>query len=174
LKKNLEENDSRGVFHLESGNRFRDFIKGNYFASNLAREISESGGLQPEFLSTWVWASEIIENLRKDMHLILDGTPRRLAEAKVLESAFHFFERPRVDIIYINVSKEWSIQKLHDRGRADDIEIKSVLERMKWFESDVVPAIDYYRAHRSHVFHEINGEQSIEKVHQDIINSLND
>jgi adenylate kinase len=168
----LKEKDSRKIFHLESGNRFRNFIQGSSFSSKLAKDISQAGGLQPEFLSTWVWSSEVIENLQDNMHFLLDGTPRRLAEAKVLESAFEFFERPRVDIVYINVSKEWSIQKLHDRGRADDLQLQSVLERMKWFETDVVPALDYYRSHKSHIFHEINGEQTIEQVHKSIIDSI--
>jgi adenylate kinase len=172
IKKYLAENDYRKTFHLESGERFRKFIKGESYSSYLSKKIAEEGGLQPEFLSTWVWSSEMIENLQEDMHILLDGTPRRLAEAKVLESAFDFFERPKVDIVYINVSKEWSIQKLQSRGRADDIDINDVLERMKWFETDVVPAIDYYRLQNSHNFHEINGEQDIDTVHQDILKSV--
>jgi adenylate kinase family enzyme len=51
--------------------------------------------------------------------------------------------------------------------------MEDVLARLDWFDTDVVPAIDYYRGHRSHTFHEINGEQEIEKVFEDIVKALN-
>ncbi len=168
----LKSVDYRNILHAESGNRFRKFIAGESFANKLSNQISKKGELQPEFLATWVWSSDLIENLKDDMHLMMDGTPRRLEEAKVLESAFNFFERPHVDVVYINVSREWSIQRMQNRGRQDDKDMQEIISRLNWFDSDVVPVIDYYRGHKSHTFHEINGEQEIEKVFEDILKSL--
>ena len=167
----LKKNDQRPAFHLESGQRFRSFIKGESYASKLSEQINLNGRLQPEFLSTWIWATEMIENVKPDMHILIDGTPRRLAEARVLESALSFFERPSVDIVYMNVSREWAISRMEERGRLDDNR-QSLLQRLNWFETDVVPAIDFYRLHRSHRFHEINGEQTVEEVHDEIIRSV--
>lgn len=165
-------NDSRKVFHLEAGDRFRKFIKGDSHTSELAHKIYDTGGLQPEFLSIWVWGGELIENIKGDEHMMVDGTPRRKSEAMTLESVFDFYGRTDVDIVYVNVSRDWAIDKMQHRGRLDDREMEDILARLNWFDTDVVPVLDFYRAHKSHRFHEINGEQEIDKVHADIVESV--
>ncbi len=169
----IKERDNRPVFNLEAGARFRAFIKGDSYASRLASDIASRGTLQPEFLSVWAWVSELVEKMTENEHLMIDGTPRRLNEAHVLESVFHFFQRTSIDIVYINVSREWAEQRMIERGRADDKNMKSIETRLKWFETDVVPVLEFYRGHRHHRFHEINGEQSIEMVHKNILQALN-
>ncbi len=168
----IKNNDSREIFHLEAGDRFRSLINEKTYTSQLAKEIAEKGGLQPEFLSIWAWTDKMVHGLNKEEHLLIDGTPRRLSEAKTLESVFDFLNRTDVNIIYLNVSRDWAIQRMKDRGRDDDKELEDVIARLDWFESDVVPALDFYRAHKSHKFHEINGEQEIGKVAEDILKSL--
>jgi adenylate kinase len=169
----LKVHDKRKVFHLEAGQRFRNFIAEETYSSLLAREIADAGGLQPEFLSIWAWTSELIKHVDKHDHLMIDGTPRRLIEAKILESALDFYGRPQIDVIYLNVSREWATERMVERGREDDKERSDIDNRMKWFENDVAPVLDYYRAHKYHNFIEINGEQDIEKVHLDILETLN-
>ncbi len=169
----IKERDSRSVFNLEPGARFRKFIKEDRYASHLAYENAKAGRLQPEFLSVWGWVSELVENLDQDQHLMIDGTPRRIGEASVLESVFDFFEREHVEIVYINVSRQWAIDRMLARGRMDDTSMKSIHTRLDWFESDVSKVLDFYRTHKQHKFHEINGEQPIEVVHQNILQVLN-
>jgi len=172
IKKYFSTLDYRNVFHLEAGDKFRQFIEGSTYASKLSRQIYETGSLQPEFLSVWAWADKLNQDFEEDQHLLIDGTPRRLSEARILDSALTFFERPEVDIVYINVSRNWAIERMQQRGRSDDRELSDIIARLDWFDTDVVPALDFYRAHKSHHFHEINGEQEIGKVHEDIVKSL--
>ena len=172
LTQSVEDKDWKRVFHLEAGARFRNFIKGESYSSQLAKEISEDGGLQPEFLSIWVWGGELTEKFEKDQHLFIDGTPRRLVEAKILESVFDFYNIKKVNIIYLNVSRDWATNRMKARGRADDLEDHDIKKRLDWFDNEVIPVIDYYRSHKNHNFIEINGEQDIEKVHKDIISAL--
>lgn len=168
----LAQQDYRKTFHLEAGDRFRSFIEQPGYASKLSRQIYKTGALQPEFLSIWAWADKLNRDFEDDQHLLIDGTPRRLSEAKILDSALNFFERPEVDIVYINVGRQWAIERMQERGRSDDRKIEDIIARLDWFDTDVVPALDFYRAHKSHRFHEINGEQEIGKVHEDIVKSL--
>jgi adenylate kinase family enzyme len=105
------------------------------------------------------------------MHLVLDGTPRSLPEARVLTSAMDFFEREEPKVIYINVSRPWSEEKLLARGRADDRTLEKINKRLDWFDKDVVPAVEFFRTNPQYKFIEVNGEQTIEKVHSDIISS---
>lgn len=168
----LKKNDTRPVFSLDAGAKLRSFIKEKFYSSELAYENAEQGKLQPEFISIWAWVSALLENLQRDEHLIIDGTPRRLGEAGVLESVFEFFQRENIEIVYINVSRKWAIERMQSRGRMDDQNMKSINTRMDWFESSVVPVIDLYRAHPHHNFHEVNGEQSVEMVHKNIMSVL--
>ena len=53
LEQYIKDNDLGDFFHLEAGDRFRAFFKKNTYTSNLAKEITNKGGLQPAFLAVW-------------------------------------------------------------------------------------------------------------------------
>ena len=79
LKKHLEKNVSEfPVLYIETGARFRAFVKGDSYTSLLAREVNDSGKLQSSFLATWMWSNILIEKLTGKEHLVLDGIPRKL------------------------------------------------------------------------------------------------
>ena len=115
----LKANDPHGVvFHLETGARFRDFVKGDSYSSKLAKVISETGSRQPDFLAVWNWAHIMVEELKGGEHIIIDGTPRSYEEALVLDTAMNFYGRERPYVIYLDVSREWSKRNLSpQRGR---------------------------------------------------------
>lgn len=161
----------RPVFYLESGAAFRKLISEEKHTAKLARRIYEAGGLQPEFLAIFVWSNLLIENLTGEEHLVLDGTPRKLREAHVLDSAFKFYRQERPTVIFLNVSREWSVLRLTDRNRSDD-NPGDIEARLNWFENDVVPAIDFFKKDKYYNFLDINGEQSVEKVHADILAAI--
>ena len=160
------------IFYLETGERFRDYIKLDTYSSNLSKDIMDKGGLQPEFLAVWNWSSLFIEKMKGDEHLILDGTPRKLDEAEVLDSAMRFYKREKPFVIFLDVSKEFSIARFKDRGRADDKSLHAIEERMKWYEEHVVAAVRYYWQNDSYRLLHINGEQSIENVHAEIVSKM--
>ncbi len=172
LETALRASDSEhDILYLESGDIFRNFIKGNNYSQKLSREVYESGALQPEFLAVWAWASLLVDNMGGKEHLILDGVPRKLREAHVLDSAFTFYKREKINIVYINVSREWSKERLMARGRVDDNH-DDVEVRLNWFDVDVMPALNYFKENPEYVFHDINGEQTIEQVHAEVLKSL--
>jgi len=166
-----EKTPDTPVFYMETGQTFRDFLSRNSYSSNLAKEINEKGGLQPEFLAVWAWSHILVENLRGDEHLVIDGTPRKAREAAVLDSAFKFYKREKPFIIYINVSKDWSKERLLLRKRADDTE-EDIDQRLAWFETEVVPAIDYFRGSEDYRMIDVIGEQPIEEIHREIISKI--
>lgn len=159
------------IYSYEGGLHFRNFIKGNTYTQGISRKIYEEGGLQPEFISIVHWASALNENFTGKETLFIDGSPRRWDEAKVFDSAFEFYDLRDVTIIYPNVSREWSERHLRSRGREDDSD-EYIKKRLDWFETEVIPVIEYYRDHRDHHFVEVDGEQTIEKVHQDILEKI--
>ncbi|OJI08202.1 MAG: hypothetical protein COX02_01685 [Candidatus Vogelbacteria bacterium CG22_combo_CG10-13_8_21_14_all_37_9] len=164
--------DQHPLFYLESGEKFRQFIKGYSHSSRLAKVVMNSGARQPDFLAVWNWSHILVENLMGDEHIIFDGTPRSLLEAKALETALTFYGFSQKTVIYLNVSNEWSSKRLLDRGRTDDQALADITKRLAWFETDVLPAVDFYRQNSAYRFIELNGEQSIETIHQDLIKAL--
>lgn len=163
------------IFYMQTGQYFREFIKGGSYAAQMAREAIDKGERAPDFLAMYLWSDIFVKNLTGKEHLILDGSPRSLNEAQNLDIAMKFFRREQPAVVYIKVSPEWSIQHLLERakkeGRADD-SLEGIKKRVAWFEQDVLPAINYYRRDRDYDFIEVDGERSIEEVHRDIIANL--
>jgi adenylate kinase family enzyme len=171
----LETNDpkKRSVLYIATGALFRDFIQGDTHTQKLSRERYEASGLQPTFLSTYLWGKELVEKEMGNEHIVFDGLPRTRSESKILSSVFDFYERPSPAVAYLNVSEEWTRERLKSRGREDDLDDIEVKRRMAWFETDVWPAIEYFKEHDGATFVDVNGEQEIEEVHQEVIRKLN-
>lgn len=163
-----KESPEQELLYVEAGERFREFLKNGTYASELSKEVYMRGELQPSFLSIWVWADLLIESLDNKKYLILDGSPRKLNEAYVLDEALHFYKRKNPYVIFINVSRDWATERLKGRNREDDKD-DGIKKRLDWFESDVKPAIEFFRETPYYNFLEINGQQSIEEVHKEII-----
>lgn len=173
LMKEIKSRDpERDIFYLESGQKFRDFIERNTFSSNIAKSIMDKGDLQPSFLAIWNWSHLLVDNLKDNEHLIFDGTPRKLDEAMILDTALKFYSRAKPKVIHLKVSKEWSRDRLKARGRMDDKTSESIEKRLNWFDRDVLPTIDFYRTHPDYQLLEINGEQSIEEVQANILEAI--
>lgn len=173
LQEYLKKKDpKREILTIETGAKIRAFIaKEKGYAAELSRAIYNAGGLQPGFLTAWTWSSVLIKELRADTHLMFDGTPRRILEAHLLDSAFKFFKREKPHLILLNVSGWWARERLLARKRMDDGK-KGVDARLAWYDTEVVPAIEFYRNNSDYRFHDINGEQRPEKVHEDTINQI--
>ena len=172
IRKFLEGKSDRQVFYMESGNKFREFISQSSHTASLSREIMKEGRLQPTFLAIHIWSHLMIEQMDAEKHFIIDGTPRKLEEAHILDGAIKFYGRGKAHVIYVNVSDTWAKERLFGRGRADDKEASEVEKRLAWFQEEVMPTVEYYRANSDYDFWEINGEQSIEEVRSEIETKL--
>ncbi|MBI5798812.1 MAG: nucleoside monophosphate kinase [Candidatus Yonathbacteria bacterium] len=160
------------VLYIETGDHFRRHIKDSAYTWDLAREVNEVGGRQPDFLAVWIWSHIFIEKIRGGEHIIFDGTPRSLGEAKMLNTALPFYKRENPAVIFLNVSEEWAEARLRGRGRADDLNPEVVAKRLAFFNKDVAPAVEYYREAPEYRFFEINGEQTPDEVFNDVKREL--
>lgn len=162
-------------FYLQSGDHFREFVKGNTYAANISRDSLNRGERQPDFLAMWIWSTQFINNLHGNEHLIIDGSPRSLDEATNLDIALKFFKRTQPKVIYLNVSMTWALDRMIGRakeeGRLDDTK-EAIEKRLGWYQRDVLPVVEKYERDRDYDFFEINGELKIEDVHQEIISKI--
>lgn len=168
LKAYLASKGYSKVTHITTGGSFREFIKSDSTVARLARHVSETGELQPEFLAVWNWSNIFINSLTGEETIILDGAPRKPFEAGILHSAITFLGYTRPIVIYLDVSESVSKEHLKGRGRADDKE-EEVKKRMEWFETDVLPTLEVYRNDPRYRLLHINGNQTIDEVYKELI-----
>ncbi|HRH25512.1 MAG TPA: nucleoside monophosphate kinase [Parcubacteria group bacterium] len=171
LRNRIKEHDlkKRQILYIETGDGFREFVRGKSLSSRLSKAIYDRDARQPDFLATMMWGKMLLEQLDEEMHLVFDGVARSKAEAHMLSTALWFYEREKPTIIYINVSRKWSEEKLLKRGRADDVNLARIDKRLDWFDKDVIPSIEYFKENPFFRVIEVNGEQSVEAVHAELI-----
>jgi adenylate kinase len=159
---------AREVLYLQTGALIRDFIKNENYSARRAKEIYDAGDRQPDFLAVNVWSNFFFERFTGKEIVVADGTPRSLAEAHMLDTALNWmYGIKNPTAVYINVSDDWSVKHLLARGRLDDNE-DDIMERLKWFETDVAPAVDWYKDNDYYRLVDINGEQKIEEVFDEL------
>jgi len=154
--------EDKPMFYIQTGDKFREFVSRTSHSSRLAKDIMEQAERQPDFLAIWMWSDLLITNLMGGENIVFDGAPRSLNEAMVLDTAIKFFNRQDVKVVYLDVSNEWSKTRLLERGRKDDQKLEYIERRLSWFETDVLPAVEYYEGSPDYQFIRVNGEQTVE------------
>lgn len=121
---------------------------------------------------------EIIRLIRKvfavvdtEQRLVLDGFPRTVAQADWLLSQVKHGQLNVTAVVHINASKLAVKSRLLDRGRPDDNQ-EAIAERFKEYEESIKPILEHFREFGITI-HDIDGEQSVEEVHKQILKVLN-
>ena len=169
LKKN--DTEKREVHHVITGNFLRELAKGESYSSTIIRDILAKGLLVPDFLPVSMWGKYFIDNIKGHEHIITDGMPRKLHEAIMLDGAFKFYKRDKPIVIFIDLSYDSAVKRLLLRKRADDTQ-DAIEERLKFYDADVAPVIDYYRNSPDYIFLRVDGEPDIQTIFKDTLDKL--
>ncbi len=165
----LQKKDPKNkVVYIETGAKLREFAQEVGMSAHRVADIMSHGGLLPSFLPIWIWTHLFVRNLTGSEHMILDGLSRRAYEAPILDDALKFYERPKPFVLIIEVARQSAKDHLLKRGRADDKNL-DIDARLDWYETNVIPTIDYFKKDPYYTVLTINGEQSIDAVHQEIL-----
>lgn len=174
IQKLTEAFNQKGEYSIESleaGKNLRDFISAQTYTSQLAQSNNAQGKLQPVFLAIWAWVNKMIETYTGQNIIFVDGAPRKLSEAIILDEMFDFYDRKNRFLVHIDVSDEWTRKRLLERGRGDDLE-ESITRRLNWFNTNSPDIISFFDNKEAYKVITINGEQDIESVHKEIITQL--
>ena len=171
-----------------TGRRIKQFIDNGKFTPTTV------------IFNIWMNLLEQLKKDRKIKGIVFDGSPRALVEAEMLDIALDWYGWLKYKkVLFVDVSSKEVINRLTKRRlcfncgriipyigdfkklkncdkcggklvhRADD-DIKGIKERLRWFKTEVVPAINYYKKKKELV--KINGKQSIEGVGRDMLKKL--
>lgn len=173
LSKVLKEKfPTERVVDIQTGRRFRALAaKGEGFTEEHIQKTLDTGKLQPLFLSVVLWGDAFHHHVDQTCHLLIDGFPRTVNEAKVLEGAFAFYGREKITIINLETAEEVVRKRMIERARADDTPA-SIEARLSWYQEETLPVLAYYREREHTTMIECDGTGSIQDVHEQILQKL--
>lgn len=138
-----------GFYHLSCGEVFRTLDMSSELGKTFM-QYSSKGLLVPDELTVKMWhqnmhARTVLSDYKpKADLLVLDGIPRNVNQAKLLEKHIHVLE-----IIHLVCpDKEAMIQRLRRRAlkenRADDAKEDVIRKRWEVYERETFPVLEYY------------------------------
>ncbi len=167
----LSSKDGKETVYAGTGDGFRKLLESDNFTAKIIKESIIKGELQPDFLTNAIFVNILVSFLSNEKHLIADGYPRTIPQAETFEAMMKFYKRENVKIIYIELSEIEAMKRNLLRGRHDDTEI-GLKKRFNEYINKVVPAMNSFKDKEGYEIFIINGEQTIENVHKDIIKAL--
>lgn len=173
LDKTLKAKDpNRRVVDIQTGRRFRGMAaKQEGYTERSVHQTLDTGVLQPLFLSVVLWGDAFHHHVDPDCHLLIDGFPRTVNEARVLESALAFYRRENVVIINLETPEEVVRKRMEGRARPDDTP-ESIEARLRWYREETLPVLAYYRERAHTTVIDCDGTKSIDEVEREIAAKL--
>lgn len=190
----------KGIPHISSGNLLRDAVEAKTEIGIKANAYIEKGLLVPDQIVVDI----IRERIMKDdcrTGFVLDGFPRTLSQAKVLDEMLKNLGCGLDLVFYFSISKESVVQRLSGRricsncganyhviyvptskdGFCDrcggklymraDDKPETVLERLNVYQQQTEDLIQYYR--KNGILREIKCEaKTIEDIQREILNTI--
>ncbi len=171
LKNYFSQNVTGAVFQFSTGDGFRALLKESTYTATQASDYYHAGKLQPLFLTVTMWGKAFMDMLEKGQHVFIDGYPRTALEAQVLDTAFDFYDRQQVDVLFFDVPQSQVIERMKARARADDTD-EAIAERLAYYNKYTVPVFEYYKDNARYVIHTIDASRSIDEIHADVLKAL--
>lgn len=113
---------------------------------------------------------KIFNIVNVDQEFVLDGFPRTVPQADWLLNQVKHGQLRITSVVHLLTSEEAAAARLLARGRPDDHE-EALHGRFREYEDTIKPILRQFRRNGIPVY-EIDGEQSIETVHQKILSTL--
>ena len=162
-----------GFYHSATGDIFRTLD----LKSEMGRKFSEYAGrgeLVPDEFTIKLWKQylkgvELINQFHPETEiLVLDGLPRNVTQAKLLQDAIDV-----VAIIYLRAERAKMVERLRRRAlkenRFDDASDTVINKRMEVFGRETRPVLDLYP---TNIIHRIDATMSQIRVLSEIIRIL--
>lgn len=164
-------NKNEAVLNIGFGEQYRALIQSGTRMGSQLKAMIEAGKLGPNFLTNTIASNFLADHYTGKEHLIFDGYPRTNNQSNTIHEMREFFNWSTPHIIFITLSDEEAIRRLEKRGRADD-SAEGIKRRLEIYRQEVVPSLKHLQTLGEYHYHEINGDQTIEAVHDDILIAL--
>ena len=191
--------EKHGIPHVSSGDILRAGLQEEGYLDEETREIVRSGRLVPDRIAVGIVKKRLGEE-DCGKGFILDGFPRTLPQAESLNGFLQESDIAIDRVLYLELSEEEAVKRLSGRRtcprcgatfhllfnpprirglcdrcgtqlsqREDDKEV-TVKERMKTYEKETHPLIEYYQSRG--VLAKINANRTIDEVFEELCKVL--
>jgi adenylate kinase len=187
------------VAHISTGDILRAAIKNKTELGMKAKSIVESGGLVPDEIVAGM-LKEALKEERCKNGFILDGFPRTVNQAKILDNIFEDLGKERIDLIKLNAEDQVMVNRISNRmvcSSCGNIAVKSdvtdnyvcpvckstnsymtrnddteevIKNRLKLYHEQTSPVFEYYK-NKANII-EVDGTMPIEQVTEGILSQL--
>jgi adenylate kinase len=160
--------------YLSMGQYLRQYSKRDTELAQQVKTTIDSGHIIKDEWMVRIFA-EAIKDLPQAEGLILDGFPRDLGQAPILDIFLNEHGTTSLKVIFLEVAKEDLIKRIGQREkengekRADD-DNSIIHTRFEEYENKTYPLREYFKM--KNVLIPINGNQPIEGTHQEILRKL--
>jgi adenylate kinase len=158
-----------GIPHVATGDILRAAVSNGSELGRRVKPLLDRGDLVPDDMMVGL----IRERLEREDGFVLDGFPRTVPQAEALDAMLEEIEKPLDVVLLLEVSDDVAVERLLQRGavehRADD-EPDAIRNRLRLYHELTEPVVERYRAEGRLV--PVNGEQTVEDVHDEIEDAL--
>ncbi len=160
------------VPHISTGDLLRAEVAAGSPLGMQAKEVMAQGNLVSDEILLGMLESRFSRDDTKN-GFILDGYPRNLAQAAALGELLKKIGRPMDYAVQLEVPTDLLVERIAGRaaaeGRADDTP-ESVRTRLKVYNDQTAPVIEYYRQHGQLTV--VNGVGELDDVTNRLIEAL--
>ena len=153
-----------GVPHISTGDMLREAVAARTPIGLRTKQVMEAGKLVGDEIVIEI-ARERLAQEDCSRGFVLDGFPRTARQAEALEALLAELGRSADACLAVTVEPDEVVQRLLRRSeledRADDNE-QTIRERMKVYEEQTAPLLEYYRARDLLI--EVSGMGRVEEV----------
>jgi adenylate kinase len=166
----LRNSSPQKVIHIDMGQLLRNMVSEGSYSGKLTAEIIEVGKRMPDFMPIYLTTNALVKSMTGAEHIVADGLARGPDQTRAWDDAMQFYGRPDYRVIVLELSEEESVKRLMARGRNDDTE-EAIKSRLAWHKTDVEPQLEILSS-RGRTIHRIDGANSIDVVHAEIMAAL--
>ncbi len=156
---------------FSSGGAFRALREEDTFLGKKVKGEYDQGLLMPHWFASY-WFEHKAFHTPHDTGIVFEGPGRKLPEAELFCEVMEWLDRP-YRAIYLDVDEDKIIERLQIRakkeGRSDD-DPEAIKKRFEEYNTHTAASVKHFKDKGKLI--EINGMQTPEQVHEDIMTEL--
>ena len=157
---------------LTMGDMLRAAVKSGNEVGQLAQSYMSKGELVPDEVVTKVIFQSLSPDNGLEKGFILDGYPRNLSQAKVLDEHLTSQNMPLDIVLFFSVPDEVVKQRITDRedGRPEDKDLSVTEKRLQEYKNKTLPLVEFYKG--KNILKEIDANRAVDEVFATTIDLL--
>jgi adenylate kinase len=187
------------IAHISTGDILREAIKNGTELGKKAKTIVESGGLVPDEIVAGL-IKDVLKGERCKNGFILDGFPRTVNQAKILDQIFIELNQGKIDLIKLDADDGIMINRITNRkvcSKCGHIAVRSevkenytcpscksvnsyitrkddtedvIKNRLKLYHEQTAPVFEHYKDKANVII--VDGTQSIDAITKSLLEKL--